>query len=324
MVRRRALVCEPDAAIERRLEMVVSKPRLELEAVDRAVAGIRQPEALRDRIGDAIRYSQRVEAEVAGLSIETLLPYTTDDYDGRFLETWVPDERGHGHALDILLKHLDLPAEIPRKASTVPIHNRLAGLLGKRSTHAYQIVSMLYHSIGAMNERLALGAYTEMGVIASELGEDDLATVLFGHLRRDEAAHLGYYRTYARRLRANLAPWQLALTRAIIVHTYAPVGAGDRRDKALCGRALAALEDDPDNPSAAALLQTIADELLARPGQTLPPFVAKSLRKCVDSARDEGAPGVELRARRFTKRLRVARPLATLPMTANSGHSPAS
>jgi len=57
MVRRRALVCEPDAAIERRLEMVVSKPRLELEAVDRAVAGIRQPEALRDRIGDAVRYS---------------------------------------------------------------------------------------------------------------------------------------------------------------------------------------------------------------------------------------------------------------------------
>ena len=177
MVRRQVLPSGHDAAIERRLEMVVSKARVELEAVDRAVAGIRQPEALRDRIGDAIWYTQRVEAEVAGLSIETLLPYTTDDYDGRFLATWVPDERGHGHALEILLNHLDLPAEIPREASTVPIHNRVAGLLGKRSTHAYQIVSMLYHSIGAMNERLALGAYTGMGVIASELGEDDLATV---------------------------------------------------------------------------------------------------------------------------------------------------
>ena len=287
MVRRQVLTSGHDVTLERRLEMVVSKPRLELEPVARAVAGIRHPEALRERIGDPIRYSQRVEAEVAGLSIETLLPYTTDDYDGRFLATWVPDERGHGHALEILLNHLDLPAEIPREASTVPIHNRVAGLLGQRSTHAYQIVSTMYHSIGAMNERLALGAYTEMGAIAWDLGEEELATVLFAHLRRDEAAHLGYYRTYARRLRTNLAPWQLAVTRAMIVHTYMPVGAGARKDKPLFGRVLAALEDDPENPRAAALLQTIAEELLARPGQTLAPFVAKSLRRCLDSARAE-------------------------------------
>lgn len=288
MVRRWALTSEPDEVLERRLAMVVSKPRLELEAVDRAIAGIRNPEALRERIGDPIRYSQRVEAEVAGLSIETLLPYTADDYDGQFLDTWVPDERGHGDALEILLKHLDLPVEIPREASTVPIHNRVAGLLGKLSTNVYQVVSMMYHSIGAMNERLALGAYTQMGAIASDLGEQDLATVLFGHLRRDEAAHLGYYRAYARRLRTELSPWQLAATRAMIVHTYAPVGAGDKKDKALCGRALAALENDPENPSAAALLQSIAEELFARPGHPLPPFVAGSLRKCLDSARAEG------------------------------------
>ena len=72
----------------------------------------------------------------------------------------------------------------------------------------------------------------------------------------------------------------------MIVHTYMPVGAGARKDKPLFGRVLAALEDDPENPRAA-LLQTIAEELLARPGQTLAPFVAKSLRRCLDSARAE-------------------------------------
>lgn len=285
VVRRPALTNELNEAVDRRLDAVVTKPRLQLDTVADVVTRIRHPEPLRDRIGDPIRYSQRVEAEVAGLSIETLLPYATDDYDGRFLDVWVPDERGHGDALDLLAKFLDLPPEVPRDASAVPLHNRFAGLLGRRSASVYEIVSLMYHSIGAMNERLALGAYTEMGRIASDLGEDELATVLFGHLRRDESAHLGYYRTYARQLRTRLAPWQLAAARGMIVNTYAPVGAGDKKDKPLFGRVLSALEDDPDNPTVATLLQTIAEELLARPGTPLPLFVARSLRRCLDVSR---------------------------------------
>lgn len=167
---------------------------------------------------------------------------------------------------------------------SVPITLPFAGLLGRRSARVYEVVSMIYHTIGAMNERLALGAYTEMGRVATNLGEIELATVLFGHLRRDESAHLGYYRTYARQLRNQLAPWQLAAARTIIVNTYAPVGAGDEKDKPLFGRVLTALEDDRANPRAAALLQAIAEELLARPGTSLPPFVATSLGQCLDVA----------------------------------------
>jgi len=285
VARRPALTNELNGAVDRRLDAVVAKPRLQLDAVADVVARIGNAEPLRDRIGDAIRYSQRVEAEVAGLSIETLLPYATDDYDGQFLDVWVPDERGHGDALDLLAKSLGLPPEVPRDASAVPVHNRIAGLLGRRSAAVYEIVSMMYHSIGAMNERLALGAYTEMGRITSTLGEDELATVLFAHLRRDESAHLGYYRTYARQLRTRIAPWQLATARAMIVNTYAPVGAGDKKDKPLFGRTLSILEEDPESPNAAALLQAIAEELLARPGTSLPPFVARSLRRCLDTSR---------------------------------------
>ena len=297
MARRPALTHEDNVAIERRLHAVHDKPRLALDDIDRVVSTIRHPEELRGRIGDPIRYSQRVEAEVAGLSIETLLPYATDDYDGRFLDVWVPDERGHGEALDRLARVLELPPEVPRDASTVPAHNRIAGLLGRRSAHAYEIVSMMYHSIGAMNERLALGAYTEMGRVAEGVGDPELAEVLFGHLRRDESAHLGYYRTYARQLRSRVTPWQLAITRMLIVSAYAPVGAGDHKDKPLLGRVLAALEDDPDHPDAGPLLQAIADELLAPPGTALKPFVARSLRRCLDAARAEATPRRRRRSR---------------------------
>jgi hypothetical protein len=60
---------------------------------------------------------------------------------------------------------------------------------------------------------------------------------------------------------------------------------------------LAALEDDPDHPDAGPLLQAIADELLAPPGTALKPFVARSLRRCLDAARAEAAPRRRRRSR---------------------------
>ena len=105
-------------------------------------------------------------------------------------------------------------------------------------------MSLAYHAIGAINERLAIAAYTCMSAIAHELGEVELAE-LFGPTRRDESAHLGSYRTYARQLSPRLAPWQRAVVRSLLVHTYAPVGAGRAADKAPFGRALAALDGPP-------------------------------------------------------------------------------
>src|SRR5690606_14227981 len=115
---------------------------------------------------------------------------------------------------------------------------RIAGFLGRMSLHAYEMVSMTYHTIGAINERLAMGAYGRIAEILEELGEQPLVDDMFGPMRRDESMHLGYYRTYARQLRNHLRPWQLALVRALIVKTYAPVGAGEKRDKPLFGDTL--------------------------------------------------------------------------------------
>lgn len=214
-----------------------------------------------------------------------MLPHAKSDHIGRFLDVWVPDESGHGVAQEILLDHLGLPVSPAASPDDVPAHNRIAGVLGRLSRHAYLIVSMTYHSIGAMNERLAIGAYGQMARIASGIGADELANVLFTAMRNDESLHLGYYRTYAMQLRALLSRWQLAAVRALIVNTYAPVGAGEKPDKAPFGEVILALEEDPDNPSVAAVVQDIAQDLLGKPDTPLPPFVHRQLRYCVDLAR---------------------------------------
>jgi hypothetical protein len=282
-----ALLHEENEALERRVASLEAKRPLDLERVDAAIGRIGCPEVLADRLGDAFRYSQRVEAEVASLSLEILLPYATDDFDGRFLAVWVPDELGHAAAQDLLLRALGLPIDEPRGAGAVPVHNRIAGRLGRMSSRAYEMVSMTYHAIGAINERMAMGAYGRMAEIATELGENEVAEVLLEPLRRDESGHLGYYRAYARQLRSRLADWQLAVVRTFIVATYAPVGAGEHADKAPFGRVLAALEDDPENPSIGGAVHDIAAELLAQPGHHLKPFVVRAMRRCVDLARAE-------------------------------------
>ena len=283
--KRPALVGETDDVLDRRIRTLEAKPPLDLGDVERAIRRIRRPDALARRLGDALRYSQRVEADVAGLSIETLLPHATDDHDGRFLAVWVPDELGHAEAQAMLLRRLSLSLHDPAAAGAVPVHNRLVGALGRLSAHAYEMVSMAYHAIGAVNERLAMAAYARMADIAVDLGEAELARVLFDHMRRDESFHLGYYRTYARRLRSRMAPWQLAVVRAVVVATYAPVGAGREADKAPFGRALLELEDDPENPAIADAVGAIAGELLGEPGTAVPPFVLEAMRGCVERAR---------------------------------------
>jgi hypothetical protein len=293
-----ALVHESNEAVERRVRAVETKTALDLDAVERTVARIERPDLLADRLAASIRYSQRVEAEVADLGIETLLPYATDDYDARFLEVWVPDERGHGTALEMLLDALGLPTYEARPADTVPFHNRLAGRLGRITAHAYEMVSLTYHAIGAMNERLAMAAYTRMaelcrGEIGGEPGSgpdlDALADILLVPMRRDESLHLGYYRTYARQLRQRMAPWKVALVRLLVVHTYAPVGAGLQPDKGPLGEVLLELEHDPDDPATARMVQAVAEELLAAPGRELPPFVRTELLACLALARESRA-----------------------------------
>src|SRR5690349_20138290 len=76
-----------------KLARLESKPSLDVDAVDYE---LRDRDEVRARLAAPLAYSQRVEAMVTGLSIETLLPRTGtgDGYIHRFLAVWTPDEQG--------------------------------------------------------------------------------------------------------------------------------------------------------------------------------------------------------------------------------------
>lgn len=279
------VLAEPRRAVGARLDALVSKTPLDQEVAAAAVHSMRDPDVVRDRLGAALRYSQRVEADVAGLAIDILLPHDADDHLGRFLTAWVPDELGHAASQEVLLEALGLPVYEARDADYVPFHNRIAGTLARISDRAYDIVSMTYHTIGSLNERLAMGAYRRMAEIAVEIDEPGLAEHLLRPTAKDEAFHLGYYRTYAQQLRARMAPWQIAAVRALICRTYIPVGAGGKDDRAPFGEVVLSLEDDPDNPTIADTVHDIAQDLLARDRGELPRFAHRALARCVEQAR---------------------------------------
>jgi hypothetical protein len=265
--------------VENKLARLESKPRLDLAAVD---YDVRRPALVRERLADPLRYAQRVEALVTGMSIETLMPRAAGDgYVGRFLAVWQPDEEGHGAALARLLDVLGLAPDPIPVDPPVPFHNRVVGALGNVSARAHEIVELAYHTIGAMNEKLAFSAYDRMTEVLDELGERGLVETLMRPLRRDESAHLGYYRTAAQRLRDRLDAWQLAAARALIVRTYAPVGAGAARDKPAFGRTMRALSRVPAEDEIPGKVQQIAEALLSRDGRPLPRFVRRSVDECL-------------------------------------------
>lgn len=268
---------EAEEAVSAKLARLEAKVPLDLASID---FGLRDPDRVRERLQHPLQYAQRVEAMVTGLSIETLLPRTSGEsgYITRFLAVWEPDEQGHARALERLLDVLGLEAQPLPADEPVPLHNRVAGLLGTLSRRMHETVELVYHAIGAMNERLAFSAYERMGQILEELGEHGLADTLLQPLRRDESAHLGYYRTAARELRGRLDRWQLAAARTIITRTYSPVGAGAPVDKPAFGRTVLALGGYDDLVDR---VQVIAESLLSADERKLPPFVRASVDRCV-------------------------------------------
>ena len=143
----------------------------------------------------------------------------------------------------------------------------------------HETVELVYHSIGAMNERLAFSAYERMSEILTELGEHGLVDTLMKPLRRDESAHLGYYRTAARDLRDRLDRWQLAVARTVITpHVLArsvPATPRTSRPSAPPSARSATAETIVDR------VQLLAESLLSVDERALRPFVQTSFDRCV-------------------------------------------
>jgi hypothetical protein len=258
------------------LAQIERKPPLILEDVDFRVE---KPAELAARLASPLAYAQRVEAVVTGLGIETLLP-RHDQRIQRFLEIWTDDETTHGSALATLLGELGLPHH-EVTPSRLPPHNHLAGVLGRLSERAHQVVEVIWATQGAMNEHLAMCAYLRMGQVAQELGEHRLHDTLFRRLRAHEAAHKSFYAARAREVAAKLLPWQRRLARLVVVKTYAPVGAGGKADRPAFGRTVRDLANGDDWRSVIAdPVQQVAERLL-NDGDELPPFVRESVERCL-------------------------------------------
>ena len=269
------------AGVDSQLEVVERKVPLELERVDYTV---HNPAALTARLADPLQYAQRVEIIVTGLGIEHLLP-RHDERIARFLDDLDrgrddPRRRARHPARPARARDLRAdrrPAADPQPARQAPRAALAAGPRGRRARSG--------RASGAMNEHLAMSAYREMGVVVDELGERSLYETLFKRLRTHEAAHKGFYAAYAREVAQGMHRWQRRLARAIIVHTYAPVGAGAKVDKPALGRTVRAL--DPDGgweEKVADPVQRIAEKLLAD-GEPLPRFVRDAMAECVESVR---------------------------------------
>jgi hypothetical protein len=260
------------------LENVARKTPLVLDELDLRV---RDRAVLVERLGRPIEYSQRVESVVTGLGIETLLPRLGDRVH-RFLAIWTDDETTHGRALALLLDELGLPAYQPT-SSRLPPHNHIANVLGRLSSKAHHIIELIWATQGAMNEHLAMTAYSRMAEICHELGEVHVRDTLFRRLRAHEAAHKSFYAAHARAVAARMTDRQRNVARFIVVKTYAPVGAGAKRDKPAFGKTLTDLSGGEWGGEIADPVQHIAERLLAD-GEPLEPFVRDALAACAVAA----------------------------------------
>jgi hypothetical protein len=255
--------------VERKAPLVIEQ--IDFQIGDRAL--------LAERLSRPLAYAQRVEALVTGLGIETLVP-RHGPVVRRFLRVWTDDEITHGHALALLLGELGLP-HFEAAPSRLPPHNHIAKYLGQVSARVNQLVEFIWATQGAMNEHLAMCAYLRMGSIAQELGEHRLYETLFRRLRSHEAAHKSFYAAHGREVGETLLPWQRKLARAIVVKTYAPVGAGGNADRAAFGHTIVDLAGSDDwRDVLADPVQAVAERLLSD-GEPLPPFVAGAIEKCL-------------------------------------------
>lgn len=261
--------------IDDRLRRVETKAPLVFEEIDFT---IRDVERLRAALTAPLEYAQRVEAAVVTEGIETLMP-RRDARIAEFLEVWTLDEHGHARALGELMRLLGLEPR-PIGEASLPMHNRLLGRLASASASVHETITTIWGVAGAMNEHLAMAAYTRMSAILRDLDERALHDTLFRSLRAHESAHKNFYVSVATEGWARLAPWQRRLTRSVVTRTYAPVGAGAAQDRPSMARTIDGLAGREWEESIVDPVQAVADRLLGG-GDDVPPFVRKSFAKCL-------------------------------------------
>jgi hypothetical protein len=267
-------------AVEARVDRLEADPPISIESVDLTIV---DPDRLRLELGHVIRYFGIVEGEVAqnASDIAALLP-RLDRHERRFLGVWSAQEVAHGRVFDAIAQGLKL-APAPAVGRTPP-PRRIFEVVGRvaRLDWVHDVLKLMYLARGAMHEHLTYDGYVHLGERLARLGELGLARTVTEPIRRQEARHLGYYRMAAAAQRRRLSPRQLHVARVLSVRSYAPVGASPAR-RAECGRAFASLAGS-DVDRILGPVETIATQLLGDGAGSVPQFVRRAMRRCLEEA----------------------------------------
>ena len=267
-----------------RVGRIEEDPPLSLDDVDLTV---RDPGPLVERFAEIFTYIATVEGAVPqnAAEITTLIP-DLDDQDLRFLSAWSAQELAHARIFDALRAQLGLVSNTDGEPTTSvvrdPVRPRLSfRVFGALSASGWtqDVFKLIYLSRGAMHEHMTYDCYRHLGAHFASFGEEALVRTVTEPIRRQEAAHLGYYRLAASSHRLRLSPAQVGLARWITVHTYTPVGTA-YCGKGPTGRIFAGLAGD-DMGAVLDAVEAVADQLLGDGVRPLPRFVHRSMNDCL-------------------------------------------
>jgi hypothetical protein len=270
--------------LETRVGRLEDEPPIALGSVDLTIG---DPGRLRRQFEEIFAYIARVESAVSQnvADVTTFLP-DLDEQDRRFLSTWSSHELAHAAIFDALRAELGLvsPGQggAPEASEPAPASARFSfRLFGYMATNRWihDVFKLIYLSRGAMHEHMTYDCYRHMGARFEALGELALFRTVTEPIRRQEAAHLGYYRLAAAAHRSRLSAGQVRLARQLTLHTYAPVGAGVC-GRSSAGRVFAGLAGD-DVVAVLDGVEAVADDLLGDGIHPLPHFVHDAMDACM-------------------------------------------
>ena len=260
-------------------------PAIALASVDLT---IKNPSALGRKFDEVFSYIAAVEHAVTQnvAEITALLP-GLDPVERRFLSVWSTHELAHAAIFDALRAKIASEAPAPEGSrpgtpvAVPPLPRRSFRAFGLLATNPWlhDVFKLIYLSRGAMHEHMTYDCYRHLGAQLEALGERALTSTVTDPIRRQEAAHLGYYRLAAVTHRKRLTQSQVRLARRITLHTYLPVGAGQcgRRP---AGRVFATLAGEHMDAVLDGV-EGVAGELLGNGISPLPHFVHTSMDRCL-------------------------------------------
>jgi hypothetical protein len=176
--------------------------------------------ALSAEVRRTLRYMQDIESYTIMYLHELLATRVVDDPDvATFLACWLYEETFHGRALAKFLNAAgDTISPTPR--SRVTLSQRLEHIATRSIARAWPDFVAVHMTWGAINELTTLAGYRQL---AARANHPVLASIL-GRIVRDESRHFHFYFEQAQQRLAH--PRTARITRFIVDHFWAPVGAG--------------------------------------------------------------------------------------------------